>query len=152
MRLIDVIGPESILPALRATRKADVIREIAAQMAGVPGAPDEAEIAEALLAREALGTTAIGEGVAVPHAKLDSLNTITACLARSRRGVEFDAADGLPVHFFFVVLSPAVSAGEHLKLLARFSQIFKDPEFRARLLGEERAEAIYPLIAERDGH
>lgn len=151
MRLIDVLGPESILPALRATRKADVIREIAAHIAGLPGNPDEGPIAEALLAREALGTTAIGEGVAVPHAKLDSINTITACLARSRRGVDFGAADKLPVHFFFVVLSPSVSAGEHLKLLARFSQIFKEPEFRVRLLGEETAEAMYQLIAERDG-
>lgn len=151
MRLVDLIGPESILPALRAARKADVIREIAGHMAGVLGGPGEAAIADALIAREALGTTAIGEGVAVPHAKLGSLNTIAACLARSRRGVEFGAADGLPVHFFFVVLSPQVSAGEHLKLLARFSQIFKDPEFRGRLLLEETAERIYHLVAERDG-
>jgi len=151
MRLIDVLGPSCIVPALRAVRKDDVIKELSAHLVAQVAGVHEADIARVLLDREKLGSTAVGEGVAVPHAKLKLPGGIVACLGRSRRGVDFDAPDGEPVHFLFAVLSPTDSAGAHLKFLARFSQLFRDEAFRKQLLNPETAGDMYQIIADRDG-
>lgn len=151
MRLVDAIAPEYIVPAVRATHKDDVIRELAGHLADQLGGKGDEEIARVLMQREAQGSTAVGEGVAVPHAKYDSLNRLVVCLGRSRRGVDFGAADRAPVHFFFVVLSPPDAAGAHLKLLARFSQIFKNAPFRKKLMAAKTGEAMYQIIAGQDG-
>lgn len=150
MRLVDFIGPGSILPAMQATRADAAIEELSAHLATQLDDIDAATISQALLARESLGTTAIGDGVSVPHAKLAKIGKIAACLGRSRRGVAFGAADNGPVHFFVVVLSPSESAGAHLKLLARFSQVFRDSGFREKLMRAKSGEEMYQIIARQD--
>lgn len=150
MRLIEYLGPESIVPSIQAVRKEDVIRELATHLCGQLEGVSEADIVRVLMEREQLGSTAIGEGVAVPHAKLAGLSGLSVCLGRARRGVDFGAIDREPVYFFFVVLSPPDSAGAHLKLLARFSQVFRDGDTRARLRDAADAGAMYQIIAEQD--
>lgn len=149
-KLVDVLSQELILPAIRAVKRDAVIRELAAHLAERTPDLNEHEVAEAIRERERQGSTAIGEGVALPHAKLGSVDTIAACLGRSLKGVDFGSQDGKPTHFFFMVISTVDSAGSHLRLLARFSQLFKSAEFRARLMSAESAKDMYTLIAEED--
>lgn len=148
--LVNHISPERILPNIRANKADAVVRELAAHLATHYDGLDKDEVAEVLLERERQSSTAIGEGVAVPHGKLGSIENLAVGLGRSVKGVDFDSPDGLPCHFFFVVISPLGAAGRHLKLLARFSQVFKNAEFRSRLLKADSAEEMYSLIAEQD--
>lgn len=149
-RLIDVIRPEFIRPALRATKRDAVIRELAGVLATGHAGLDEDTVTEALLDRENQGSTAIGEGIAVPHAKLRAVDTIIACLGRSLKGVDFGSADEKKTHFFFAVISPPDSSGSHLKLLAQFDQLFKCAAFRESLLSANSAEDLYALIVAQD--
>jgi nitrogen PTS system EIIA component len=148
--LVNHIDHERILPNIRATKADALVRELAAHLAAHYDGLDKDEVAEVLLDRERQSSTAIGEGVAVPHGKLGSIDTLAVVLGRSVKGIDFDSPDGLPCHFFFVVISPVGAAGRHLKLLARFSQVFKSAEFRSRLLKANAAEEMYALIAEQD--
>jgi PTS system nitrogen regulatory IIA component len=103
-----------------------------------------------LVDREALASTAIGEGVAIPHGKLPAVTEIVACLGRVPAGVDFDAMDKQPTYLFFVLVAPESSTGAHLKALARISRVFKDASFRRRLLDAPDADAMYAVIAEED--
>ncbi len=103
-----------------------------------------------LLERERLATTAIGEGVAIPHGKLDAVGKLVAVVGRAPEGVDFDSMDGRPTHLFFVLVAPENSTGVHLKALARISRLFKDPEFRTRLMQARDAQEIFRVIADED--
>jgi nitrogen PTS system EIIA component len=100
--------------------------------------------------REALASTAIGDGVAIPHGKLPDLDGIMACIGRARDGVDFDSMDGKPTHIFIVMVAPENSTGSHLKALARISRVFKDPEFLRRLLEAPTADEMYTALTEED--
>jgi PTS system nitrogen regulatory IIA component len=104
-----------------------------------------------LAERERLASTAIGEGVAIPHGKLETVSGLLACIGRSRRGVEFDSLDGQPTHLFFVLVAPASSTGVHLKALARISRLFKDEAFRRRLLAAPDAATMFRIVVDEDG-
>ena len=106
--------------------------------------------ARRLIEREQLASTAIGEGVAIPHGKLGAVGEIVACLGRAPNGVEFDSMDGQPTYLFFVLVAPESSTGAHLKALARISRVFKDPEFRRRLMAAGDAETMYSVVADED--
>ncbi len=150
MKIVDFVRPELIVAELSARDKNDVIRELADHLADhVPGV-DKPTLARVLLERERLASTAIGEGVAIPHGKLDAVGKLVACVGRSSPGVDFDSMDGRPTHIFFVLVAPENSTGVHLKALARISRLFKDPGFRTRLMEAKDAAALYRALADED--
>ena len=150
MKIVDLIKRDMVVPELRATDKRGILEELAMYMAGRHPRIDRAVLAKVLIEREALASTAIGEGVAIPHGKLGAVGEIVACLGRAVKGVEFDSMDGQPTFLFFVLVAPESSTGAHLKALARISRVFKDPEFRRRLLAAPDGESMYHVVAEED--
>ena len=151
MKIVDILRQEMVLADVRATSKPAVIEELAAHVASQHPALARADVQRVLLEREKLASTAIGEGVAIPHGKLDGAQTLVALLARAKAGVDFDSLDGRPTHLFFVLVAPESSTGMHLKALARISRLFKDADLRRRLLEAPDAAAMYALVAEEDG-
>lgn len=150
MKIVDLIKRDMVVPALIATEKRGILEELAAYMSGHHPRIDRASLSKVLIEREQLASTAIGEGVAIPHGKLSSVGEIVACLGRAPAGVEFDSMDGQPTYLFFVLVAPESSTGAHLKALARISRVFKDPEFRKRLLAAPDAEAMYQVVSDED--
>lgn len=150
MKIVDLIKRDMIVPALQATDKRGILEELAAYMAGHHARIDRAHLAKVLIEREGLASTAIGEGVAIPHGKLGSVGEIVACLGRTQAGVEFDSMDGAPTYLFFVLVAPESSTGAHLKALARISRVFKDLDFRRRLLAAGDADAMFQVVSEED--
>jgi PTS system nitrogen regulatory IIA component len=150
MKIVDLIKRDMVVPALQATEKRGILEELANYMGARNTRIDRATLSRVLIEREQLASTAIGEGVAIPHGKLASVGEIVACLGRATAGVEFDSMDGQPTYLFFVLVAPESSTGAHLKALARISRVFKDPEFRRRLLAASDAEAMYTVVAEED--
>jgi PTS system nitrogen regulatory IIA component len=153
MKIVDFVGPELIVPQLQAHEKSAVIRELADHLAAHVTGPqkiDREVLAKVLLERERLASTAIGEGVAIPHGKLDAVGKLVAVVGRAPEGVDFDSMDGRPTHLFFVLVAPENSTGVHLKALARISRLFKDPEFRTRLMQARDAQEIFRVIADED--
>ena len=150
MKIVDLIKREMVVPELRATDKRGILEELAAYMAGRHPRIDRAMLSKVLIEREQLASTAIGEGVAIPHGKLSAVGEIVACLGRAVKGVEFDSMDGQPTFLFFVLVAPESSTGAHLKALARISRVFKDPEFRRRLLAAPDGDSMYTVVAEED--
>jgi nitrogen PTS system EIIA component len=150
MKIVDLIRREMIVPTLSAKDKRGILEELAAHVASQNPKIDRANLARVLIEREGLASTAIGEGVAIPHGKLAAVGEIVACLGRAPGGVDFDSMDGQPTFLFFVLIAPENSTGAHLKALARISRVFKDAEFRRRLLAAPDAEAMYRVVAEED--
>jgi nitrogen PTS system EIIA component len=150
MRVIDFLHPDCIVADLSATSKPAVLAELSRRLADVlPGV--EAEALRAVLEeREQLASTAIGDGIAIPHGKLDSVGHLVGVLGRTVAGIDFDSIDGKPTHLIFMLVAPTNSTGVHLKALARLSRLFRDPEFRTRLLAAPTHEAMYQVIAEED--
>jgi PTS system nitrogen regulatory IIA component len=150
MKIVDLIKRDSIIPALTATSKPAIINELAAHLARRHPELTQDTLAKVLIDREGLASTAIGEGVAIPHGKLPTVNGIVACLGRARTGVDFDSMDGQPTYLFVVMVAPESSTGTHLKALARISRVFKDSAFRQRLLEAPDAESMYLIITNED--
>jgi PTS system nitrogen regulatory IIA component len=150
MKIVDLIRREMVVPALQATEKRGILEELAQYMAGRHARIDRATLSRVLIEREQLASTANGEGVAIPHGKLSAVGEIVACLGRAPAGVDFDSMDGQPTYLFFVLVAPESSTGAHLKALARISRVFKDPEFRRRLLAASDADSMYHVVAEED--
>jgi PTS system nitrogen regulatory IIA component len=123
MKIVDLIKRDMVVPALEATDKRGILEELAAYMSAHHSRIDRAALAKVLIEREQLASTAIGEGVAIPHGKLGAVGEIVACLGRARGGVEFDSMDGQPTYLFFVLVAPESSTGAHLKALARISRV-----------------------------
>jgi PTS system nitrogen regulatory IIA component len=150
MKIVDLIKRDMVVPALKATDKRGILEELATYMAGHHPRIDRAMLSKVLIEREQLASTAIGEGVAIPHGKLGAVGEIVACLGRAPQGVEFDSMDGQPTYLFFVLVAPESSTGAHLKALARISRVFKDSEFRRRLLAAPDSESMYHVVADED--
>src|SRR5690242_5630400 len=139
-----------VMPGLRGRTKGDVIDELAGVV--VAGHPeiDRARLVQALEDRERLNTTALGEGVAIPHGKLPGLQRVVAAFGRSPGGVDFQSIDEKPTYLFFLLVAPEDSAGAHLKALARISRLLKDEAFRRRLIEGGTASDLYAIIREED--
>ena len=152
MKICDILTEALLVKDLQARDKEGVLREMATHLCQY--APDVAaqstEVLAALLNRERLGSTGVGEGVAIPHAKISGLKNLVACFGRAAHGVAFDAIDYQPVRLIFVLLVPENSAGAHLKALARISRLLKNGEFRNRLLQLEDAHLLYRAFADED--
>jgi PTS system nitrogen regulatory IIA component len=111
---------------------------------------DCAKVIEVLQQREKLGSTGIGDGLAIPHGKISSLDEIVVAFGRSKKGVDFDSLDGKPVHIFFLLLAPENSVGQHLKALARISKMLKTANFRQKLIETDSKNDLYKLIIEQN--
>ncbi len=150
MKLADYLTLEDILPNLSSTNKEDVLLELASSL--VARQPDLAleDVLQVLTEREQLGSTGIGDGIAIPHGKLRQIDDIVLLFARSCHGVAFGALDGRPVQLFFVLLAPQGAAGLHLKMLARISRLLIDQAVRRDLLEAEDAATLYAKIVHQD--
>ncbi|MDP8266145.1 MAG: PTS sugar transporter subunit IIA [Candidatus Aceula meridiana] len=152
MRLGDFLCKKAISVDLKASTKKDVVREMIDLLidSNVVDKKNRAKVFDIIMAREELGSTAIGQGVAIPHAKFDGMEKLTASLGISKNGVNFDSLDGEPAHIFFLLIAPIDSAGPHLKALARISRLLKDKFFRDNLKSAENVKAVLKLIALED--
>src|SRR3954468_4558226 len=150
MRIAEFLREDLVFPDLAANDKAGVLGEICAGLArAYPGLAPQ-KLTDALLEREKLGSTGIGEGVAIPHGKLPGIPGLIAGFARKKAGVDFAAIDGKPTQLFFVLFAPENSAGLHLKALARISRLFKQPQFRQSILSADGAPSIFRTISDED--
>lgn len=150
MKIVDLIKRELVIPALSATSKKGILEELAGYLAEARPGLDRAALTKVLVDRESLASTAIGQGVAIPHGKLPDVSEILACLGRAQSGVDFDSIDGKPTYLFFVMVAPENSTGAHLKALARISRVFKDESFRKELLAASDRDAMFDLIGAED--
>jgi len=139
------------MPALRGGSKSDVLAEMAKHLASNQSGIDPEVLRRVLEERELLASTAIGDGIAIPHGKLPGLRRVVAAFGRSLgEGVDFQSLDGKPTHLFFLLVAPEDSAGAHLKALARISRLLKDASFRQRLLEASDAKALWSTIRDED--
>lgn len=150
MKISEFLRPEGVLAHLAAQNKPDVLKELSASLAGANPHVAPGRITQVLEDRERLGSTGIGEGVAIPHGKLSGLGALSATFGVSRNGIDFDSIDGKRTHLFFALVAPENSAGLHLKALARISRLFKNARFRDAILEAQTAAAIYELISQED--
>ncbi len=150
MKILDILDARRILSDLTSRSKEGVLRELVHTLSQMETQVNEEHTVEILLERESLGSTGIGEGVAIPHGKSKEVKRILASFGRSQTGLDFQSLDGKPAHLFFLLLAPENSAGMHLKALAQISRLLKDPGFRKRLLEARGAEEIYSIFAEGD--
>lgn len=149
MKLSDFLSPDRILAELNATTKVAALEEMSHFLTKAENNSllTPQRLLSAVMNREELGSTGIGDGVAIPHAKIHGLTDLCACFARSNAGVEFESIDGKPVRLFFMVLVPDNSAGLHLKALARISRVLKEEAFRDQLLAAADTHAIHNLFS-----
>ncbi len=150
MKILDILDRRMIVPQLSSNNKDGALRELVRVLARVEKQVDEDRMMEILLERESLGSTGIGEGVAIPHGKSKDVKKLLASFGRSLPGLDFQSMDGKPAHLFFLLVAPENSAGIHLKALARISRLMKDQIFRKRLMEVSSAEEIYTLFSEED--
>ncbi len=150
MKITDFLGIDSVIPALASRDKNSAIQEIADLLAARHHELDKQRVLDVLLERERISTTAIGEGVAIPHGKLPNVDRVLGVFARSQGGVDFASLDGEPTHLFFALIAPQNAAADHLKALARISRLLKDDGFRQRLLQAQTGQELYTLIAAED--
>ncbi len=152
MNLSEFLCKKAISVDLNKKTKKEVVQELIQLLvdADVVENKNKGKIFDVIIAREELGSTAIGQGVAIPHAKFDGVNKLVASLGISKGGVEFDSLDGEPAHIFFLLIAPADSAGPHLKALARISRLLKDKFFRDSLKSADSTKAVLKLIALED--
>lgn len=141
------LNRDSIILEMKASGKDGALRELSSLAAVQCGRFTEETIYTVLLEREAIGSTGVGNGVAIPHGKLDGLDQILLCFGRSRNGILFDAIDNRPVYLFALLLSPAAKAAEYLQTLARISKILKSSSNRQRLLDSTTKEEVVTLFA-----
>lgn len=152
MKISDFLSPKAVCADLQAQSKDEVIDEMVGLFvkAGIIEKKHKAKVYEVLMAREALGSTAIGQGIAIPHGKIDCVKKITGGLGISKKGINFDSLDGEPAHIFFLLIAPVDSAGPHLKALAKISRLLKDKFFRDSLKSVKDEKAILKLVQEED--
>jgi len=147
MEIADLISPEGVVPNLRATSKKQALQELARRAADITGLAERA-ILDVLIERERLGTTGVGNGIAIPHGKLASLTRIYGLFARLDKPIDFDSIDEQPVDLIFLLLAPESAGADHLKALARISRLLRDKSVCEKLRGTESAEGLYALLTD----
>ena len=150
MKITDFLSVKTVMPVLTSREKNAVLKEMANWLASQHRQLDARRVLEVLLEREKISTTAIGEGVAIPHGKLPGVERVLGVFARSPEGVDFASLDGEPTHLFFTLIAPEDAAADHLKALARISRLLKDTAFRRRLMQGQTSQEIFDIIAEED--
>ncbi len=150
MNIVDMLKKEFVIEELKSKTRREVLTELSKVFLHGNVEVDYDVMVEVLLEREKLGSTGIGDAIAIPHGKLAGLENLIVSFGRSTDGIEFDSMDGKPVHIFFLLMAPENSAGQHLKTLAKISRMLKDSSFRINLMKAESAEDLYRIIAEKD--
>jgi len=150
MKITDILKKESIIDNLVSTDKASVLEELSIFLKSKGLVPNKENLLNALMEREQLGSTGIGENVAIPHAKISEIDKIITVFGRSKNGVEFESLDQKPVNFIFLVIAPENSTSQHLKALARISRLFKNPSLRESVLRTNEADQIYSILVDED--
>ena len=145
MPLNDLVAPQAVVPALKVNNKKQALQEIAARAAELTGRP-EREILDVLMQRERLGSTAIGNGIAIPHGKLPKLERLFGLFARLDRPIDFEALDGQPVDLIFLLLAPENAGADHLKALARIARLLRDSDRTSLLRDSTDREALYAVL------
>ena len=153
MKISDFLCSKAISSDLKSTTKPDVIAELVELLidAGTIDKKYRKKVLEVLMAREALGSTAIGQGIAIPHGKSDCVSKLVGCLGISKQGIKFDSLDGEPAYIFFLLIAPVDSAGPHLKALARISRLLKDKYIRESLKTVKDDKSIIAIVHQEDG-
>ncbi|WP_456388351.1 PTS sugar transporter subunit IIA [Desulfolithobacter sp.] len=142
------IQEQCVLLDIEATSKEGVLRELTAAVQEYCPAVDQETLLDILLEREHVGSTGVGNGVAIPHGKVPDLDNILLCFGSSRNGISFDAVDNQPVHLFVMILSPESMAEEYLQTLGQVSRLLKNPETRSRLMRAEDCRAIQQIFSQ----
>jgi PTS system nitrogen regulatory IIA component len=150
MKIMDILVRDAVILNLAVKTKHEVLAEMAASLAKVEPQIEAARLLGVLQEREALQSTGIGEGVAIPHGKLAGLDRLVASFARSPEGVDFESIDGQATHHFFLLVVPEHSGGQYLKALARISRFFRDASFRQKLVDAEDLDDVVRTIEEED--
>lgn len=152
MKLLEFLVPEAITVDLKATDKEGVIREIVGRLrdARALAANDCESVIKAILSREELGSTGIGRGVAVPHTRHPSVDKLVACIATSKKGVDFASLDDQPAYVFFLLISPPNQPGPHLRALDNAARYMRDDKFVDSLRTAQTSENVISLIREMD--
>lgn len=152
MQIMDFLSKKAIITDLKSAKKDDVMKELVDALinSGEIEKRHRNKLIDALMAREALGSTAIGQGIAIPHAKSDCVSKLIAAFGLSKKGVDFDSLDGEPAYIFFLLVAPQDSAGPHLKALARISRLLKDRYFRDTLRACTDDKSVVKVIAQED--
>jgi PTS system nitrogen regulatory IIA component len=150
MKITEILVRDAVILNLGVRTKSDVLAEMTTALAKVEPQISADRLHEVLLEREALQSTGIGDGVAIPHGKVAGLDRLVATFARSVEGVDFESIDGQPTHHLFMLVVPEHSGGKYLKALARISRFFRDPAFRQRLSDAETLEDVMGAIEDED--
>jgi PTS system nitrogen regulatory IIA component len=147
MALADLIAQNSVLPALKANSKKQLLQELAAKASEVTGLA-EREVFDVILQRERLGSTGVGNGIAIPHGKLASLDKIVGVFARLDQPVDFEALDDQPVDLVFLLLAPEGAGADHLKALSRIARVMRDSDMVAKLRATDNAASLHAFLTE----
>ena len=147
MDLSDLIDVPSILPALKANSKKQLLQLLAEKAGGIVGLP-EREVFDTILQRERLGSTGVGNGIAIPHGKLAGVKRITGVFSRLETPIDFEALDEQPVDLVFLLLAPEGAGADHLKALSRIARVLRDSQTVAKIRGTKDASAIHALLSE----
>jgi len=150
MLITEILSKKSIKLTLEATDKEEVLEELVNGLADTKSLSDKKAILKSLIDRENLGSTGIGQGIAIPHGKTDKVNELIAYMGISHKGVNFEALDGESVHIFFLLLAPKESAGPHLKALARISRLLRDNHLCQLIVKSKTPEEVYQIIASEE--
>jgi PTS system nitrogen regulatory IIA component len=151
MKIMEFLKEKAVSADLKSTDKQGIIKEMIDLLADAQAIKDKDKLVKILLEREALGSTGIGQGVAIPHGKSAGVKELVAAFGISRNGVNYDSLDGEPVYIFFLLVAPEDSAGPHLKALARISRLLKDKFFRDMLRSAPDAKTLIKVIRQEDG-
>jgi PTS system nitrogen regulatory IIA component len=146
MTLLDILSPESTVVGLQSNTKEEIIGELVDMLKEGDSITDREKVLQAVLDREKIMSTGIGDGIAIPHGKSDSVIHLAAALGIHKRGVDFEALDGEPANVFFLLVSPANVSGPHIKALARISRLLKNDAFKKQLVNATSAEEILAAI------
>ncbi|BCB21090.1 nitrogen regulatory protein [Bosea sp. ANAM02] len=147
MTLTDLLSPAAVISPLRANGKKQALQELAQHAATLTGLPDR-ELFEALLQRERLGSTGIGEGIAIPHGRMPGTERLVGLFARTEKPIDFDALDGQPVDIIFVLIAPEGAGADHLKALARVARVLRNQSVLEQVRKVRDPAAIYAILAE----
>lgn len=150
MKIVDILSKDAVKVDLQARDKKSVIEEISELVVRGAGLTDKQGVVQVLMEREALGSTGIGLNVAIPHAKLQGVDSIIVALARSKEGIDFGSIDGQPVMLFFVLISGVNTAGTHLKALAKISRLLKNDETREALISCNCSVEMYEIVSREE--
>lgn len=147
MNLAEIIDAHAVLPHLKAQNKKQLLQELAQAVSGFVMV-DHRIIFETLLTREKLGSTGLGQGIAIPHGRLPNITRVYGLFARLATPVAYDSVDGEPVDLIFVLLSPQQAGADHLTALARISRLLREPDTIKKLRGTDSAEGLYAILTE----